>query len=178
MKLFDIGIIKRIYITQSQQHPTHHMFYVYCIDESSTQHLRNIIHQHTTIITNNIRVRYIIGIVSSIPHTMSTSEFMSFVKQYAPYITSLVITRILHSYPSYHFRSSAYFYIRVDELHYLATLPPLPTQHTPLTWSKYVKPSIRMCSLCYSPDHVRSRCPHGNDPSIRFCATCGSSSHL
>ena len=177
LKLFDINIIKRIYITQSKQQPTHHVFYIYCIDEESSKHLRNIIHQHTTIKTNNTHVRYIAGKVS-IPYDMSTSDFMSHVRHYAPWIQSLFITRILHSHPSSHFRSLAYFYIRVDELHYLSNIPPLPTQHTPITWYKYIPPSVRMCSLCYSCDHVRSSCPHRFNPSIRFCANCGSSSHL
>lgn len=177
LKCFDIKIITRIYITQSKQHPTNHVVYVYCTDETSTKHLRNIIHQHTTIITNNTHVRCIIGKVT-VPYDMSTSDFMSHVRPNAPNITSLVITRILHSYPSSHYRSVAYFYIRVDELQYFSNLPSLPMQHTPLTWYKYSPPSVRMCSLCYSTDHLRSGCPHRTNPLIRFCANCGSSSHL
>ena len=43
-----------------------------------------------------------------------------------PRVTSLVVTRILETFPSSHFRSSAYFYIRSDEFEYLRDLSSLP----------------------------------------------------
>ena len=94
-------------------------------------------------------VRYIIGRVSSIHCHTSTNDVIVHIQTHDPRVTSLVITRILESFPSTHFRSSAYFYIRSDEFKYLRDLPPLPGQKQPLKWERYIPPLVNMCSLCY-----------------------------
>ena len=175
--LFRNSDITRIHITQHKQQPTHHVFYITCSNTDTCQQLRNTIHQHTTLTTNDTKVSYMNGKVSSIPHNMSLSEVMSNILLHAPEVTSLVLTPILHPAPLTHPRSTWYFYIRRDQIQFLRNLPPLPGQQKPLIWFKYVKPAIIACSLCYTVGHTRSKCPHLNSSASRFCANCGEQSH-
>ncbi len=155
--------------------PTY-IFYVYCSNESATERIRNLIQQHTTLTPQSTRVRYVIGRVSSIHYNTSTNDVMMHIRAHDPRITSVVITRILESFPSSHFRSSAYFYIRSDELGYLRDLSPLPGHKECLKWEKYIPPAVHMCSLCYDTDHVRSKCQH-RDKIKYFCANCKAPNH-
>ena len=98
------------------------------------------------------------------------------IQSHNPLITSLVITRILESFPSSHFRSSAYFYIKSDEFEYLRNLPPLPGHKECLKWERYIPPAVRMCTLCYDTDHVRSKCHHLRKVK-QFCANCKAPNH-
>ncbi len=82
----------RVHISQHKQHATHHVFYVTCDTPDTYHHMRNIITQHTTLVTADTHVRYMSGKVTSLPHYMSTSDIMSHINQYAPNVTSLVIT--------------------------------------------------------------------------------------
>jgi hypothetical protein len=151
--------------------------YVYCTSTEACHRVRQSITQNTTLTCDDARERIIVGQVATINFRHATSLIISFIKSHVPQITSLIITRIKHKHPSTHYKDYAYFSILASEIKYLHLIPPLPGSHVPLSWYKFTRPIVSMCTLCYSKEHTRSKCP-SRHLTIIYCSTCGKSGHM
>ena len=158
------------------QHYTYKL-YVYCTSTEAYHRVQQSIINKTTLTCNDARERIIVGQVATINFRHITSFIMSFIKSHVPQITSLIITRIKHKHPSTHYKDYAYFSILASEVKYLHLIPPLPGSHVPLSWYKFIRPIVSMCTLCYSKEHTRSKCP-SRHLTITYCSTCGKQGHV
>ncbi len=168
--------IARIHVTPSRRNPQQHMMYITCSTPEASIRVKSAISQFTSLTPTDVPYHTIVGKVMSIPFRAPTSDILNHIAQHAPDITSLVITRIQHPRPSEHYSEAAYFSIHADEIRYLASIPPLPSQHTPMAWMRFTPPVVQMCTKCFVRGHTRSNCQHRDSPNI-WCANCASPGH-
>jgi hypothetical protein len=172
--------ITRIRVIPPRDTKSHRFtFYVNTNTADACQALRHVIMSRTSLICRDITDQIVLGRVYPIPYLMSTEDVLSHVHATVPRITSLTITRISHSPPSTFVREHAYFSIRADELHLLGSLTPLPGYRTPLSWERLnsITNTQMTCSLCYSHEHTKSKCPHLTK-GTRFCSNCAKPDHV
>jgi hypothetical protein len=152
-------------------------FYVHFKSSDACNAMRHVISSYTTITCKDIPEHVMVGRVYPVPYSYPTETALSYLRSIIP---SATLTRIQHAPPSTHMKEHAY--ISFAAQHYsllMCHVFILPGLKTPLTFEKMnsISETKIMCSLCFQPNHTRSKCPHLNT-GARFCSNCGLNTHL